>query len=272
MIDLQIETSTTCNAKCHFCPYPVYAPWRAGKTMPMDLFRRIIDEATDIPQIDNVVLNGLNEPLLDRFLTERYAYIHSKGRFKEALYTNAVYLTPKRLDELRAAGLTFLVISLNAVDAAQHERIMGLKDKFDIVCANAEYAIASGVDVEVHAVSNGDQFTAADSAAFIKRWGMKRYGGHGKVIVELNWAGENRTVRSFTPNECCVRAIAQINVLCDGRVTTCCADMLGTQVFGNLTTQTIREVYNSEAYTLFRGAHAVDNADKYQICKVCTRA
>ena len=38
-IVLQIETVTTCNARCHFCPYPNVS-YRWGSTMSMDLFKK----------------------------------------------------------------------------------------------------------------------------------------------------------------------------------------------------------------------------------------
>jgi hypothetical protein len=273
-IQLQIETSSTCSAACVFCTYPQVAEVRAGKLMPMSLFKRIIDDASTIPQIDTLKLTGLNEPTLDRFLEERLRYCKEKmPHALTQIYTHGAHLIPKRHDALRAAGLDSIIFSLNAVRAEQHERIMGLKGKFALVCRNIDYAIANRGEkhVEVHAVCNGDTFPAQDVVDFLIRWGHADEGGYGLCVYEGNWTGDTRTVRGFSPNKCCFRAINQIYVMFDGRVSTCCFDPTGKQVFGDLSKQTIREVYNFDPYLQFRIDHNNDEADKYDICRNCTR-
>jgi radical SAM protein with 4Fe4S-binding SPASM domain len=271
-LQLQIETTSTCNARCHFCVYPEAKRW--GGTMSMDLFKSIVDDTKDVPQIDTFVLHGLGEPLLDAKLEDRLWYIRQvKPGAHTEIYSNGVYLTPERFESLKKAGLTSLVVSLNAINQEQHEAIMGLKGKFQIVCDNLDYAIANlgGVHLQVHAVVNDDTFLEKHIFPFYERWGHRERGGYGMLIREGNWAGDNRTVRSFKPNEACGRALGQIYVLYDGKVATCCFDPTGKQVFGNLNTQSIREVYNGSEYLRFREAHAEDKADQYSICRSCTR-
>ena len=271
-MELQLETTSTCNAACSWCVYPTSKRW--GGLMSMDLFRKIIDESTRIPQINKYILHGLGEPLLDPKLQDRIWYVSQvRPRAAVQIYTNGVYLTPENFDNLRGAGLTSVVISLNAVRPEQHEAIMGLKGKFEEVCGNIEGAIKNQGEthIAVHAVVNGDQFTNRDVIGFYQRWGETGYGGHGKCITEGNWAGDNRTTRTFKPNEACHRALDSIYVLYDGRVTTCCFDPDGKQVFGNLSQETIRQVYNSGDYMKFREAHHDDRADEYDICRGCTR-
>lgn len=272
-LEVDIETTTVCNAACVWCPYPKYAGWRAGRFMDVGLFKKIVDELATIPQVRELRLNGLGEPLLDRFLDSRYEYISSKvGRFISTLTTNGVYLIPKRVDSLVTAGVKRFIISLNAATQEQHEATMGLKGKFETVCTNIQHCIDRGLDVEIRAVVNDDLFPMSEGAKLIKRWGYKRYGGHVKLIRELNWAGENRTIRTFDPDSCCVRAVGNIFIRWDGVVTTCCVDPLGNGYqFGDLRTQTIREVYNSEAYTNFRKQHSLNKAAQFPICRDCTR-
>lgn len=272
-LEVDMETTTTCSAFCKFCPYPKYANWRAGKVMDFDLFKKIVDEMVTIPQIRHVRLNGLGEPLLDRHLDRRYAYLNSfPGRFDAALTTHGVYLTPAKVDSLVAAGVKQFIISLNAATPEQHESNMGLKGKYEIVCENIQDCIDRGLDVEVRAVVNDDYFPMAEGMKLVKRWGWKRYGGHVKLIRELNWAGANRTVRTFDPDSCCVRAVAGIFIRWDGVITTCCVDPTGDGFqFGDLKTQTIREAYNSPEYTFFREQHSLNKAAQFSICKDCTR-
>lgn len=272
MISLQIETVSTCNAACSFCVYPQVAEMRRGQVMDMDLYKSIIDQAVETGKFHNVKLTGLGEPTLDRFLEERVKYASGKGLYTQ-IYTNGVPLVPARHDSLRAAGLDSIVFSLNAVRADQYKEIMGI-DKFDRVMENITHAILNRGDkhVEVHAVHTGDTFTAADQLEFYRHFGDARDGsGVGLVISEGNWAGDNRTQRDFSPNECCHRATQHLYIMVDGRISTCCFDPTGKQIFGDLTKQTIKEAYNAEPYVAFRKAHSEDRADLYEICRTCTR-
>jgi radical SAM protein with 4Fe4S-binding SPASM domain len=242
--------------------------------MSMPLFRKIVDEAATIGLIHEVCVTGLGEPTLDPHLVDRIQYIRStvKRDVFITMFTNGVYLSPQMFDKLMAAGLSFVAVSLNAVTPEQHEAVMGLKDKYTDVCANINYAIQNrGMGrVEVRAVATG--WTRGQIVKFGERWGAAQHGGFGQLIHEGNWAGDNRTThRAFKPSDACSRALGQIYVTWDGKVTTCCFDPAGTQVFGDLNKQTIREVYASPAYVAFREAHFADRADTYEICKNCTR-
>lgn len=271
-IQLQIENTSTCNASCGFCPYPAAQRW--GGTMAMDLYKKILDEASGIDVITQVCITGLGEPTLDRFVVERVRYAREKKPLAVIdLFTNGVYLTPAKFDALRDAGISSIQVSLNAVNQEQHDQIMGLKGKFDVVCSNIDYAVANRglVNLEVRAVINGDVFTRSDGYDFYDRWGQRGKGGYGALITEGNWAGDNRTVRKFDPKEACHRALSQIYIMYDGRVTTCCFDPSGAQVFGDLKKQTLREVYSSRPYLKFREAHNDGRAEEYDICRGCTR-
>lgn len=240
--------------------------------MSMELYRKILDEAADIPLITQVCITGLGEPTLDARLPDRAAYARAKKpKAWIDVFSNGVHMTPRKFDDLKP-HLSCVVFSLNAVSAEQHEAQMGLKGKFDTVCANIDYAIAhrNGTRVEVRAVL-GPEWTEDQAHAFYQRWGNRNRGGHGMLIHEGNWADGNRTTRSFKPNEACARALGQIYVTWDGKVTSCCFDPGGEQVFGDLNKQTIREVYGSDEYVRFRRTHFEDRADEYGICAKCTR-
>jgi MoaA/NifB/PqqE/SkfB family radical SAM enzyme len=242
--------------------------------MSMYLYQKIVDEIAGLPLINRIVLHGLGEPTLDRNLEERLEYARSaRPDLGLEIYSHGVHLGPDRFEALKKAGLTSLVFSLNAVRPEQHEVIMGLKGKFETVCSNIDYAIANrdSVGVEVHAVSNDDQFTESDRVEFYKRWGVAGQGGYGTCVREMNWAGLNRTTIEVKGNECCSRAVGQIYVMYDGRVTMCCLDVTGDTVFGNLNLSTLREIYNAEYYMMFRALHSSNKAGVFKACKGCTR-
>lgn len=272
VLEIQVETTAACNARCHFCPYkdPVNDT-RRGKLMDADLFYKIVDEVAEIPQIRQFAFNGLGESLSDKRIYDFVAYVHAKcPKMHLLLHTNGVYLTEPR--RLRDAGLTKLVVSLNAVNAKQHEKIMGLKDQFDRVCANIEKARAlSGWTVTPRAVYSQDRFTEEDVAEFQRRWGAD-WGTESITSYETNWINQNRTqMLPVDESQGCRRALTQIYIAYDGSLHMCCMDAFGRIKFGNVRDNTIREIYNSEKYLNFRLAHAEDRATDVPECMGCSR-
>jgi len=273
-LSLQIETGSTCNAACNFCVYPEAAKERSGKKMRRHTFEDIIDDA-EVLGVGKVVLNGLNEPLLDPDLESKIEYVRAKmPRAFIEIYSNGLLMTPRRFDSLADAGLSGVVFSLNAVTPRQHEEIMGMKGKFDLIEGHIDYARENkkGVTVEVHAVMNPDYFDHSDEMSFYHRWGhYNEPNGVGAVIREGNWANELDAIKKFSPNEKCGRATNQMYITYDGRVTTCCFDPFGRQVFGNVEKESLKVIRDSEEYVAFRKAHEEDRADEYDICRNCTR-
>jgi radical SAM protein with 4Fe4S-binding SPASM domain len=269
-LDLQIETTSTCQAACFFCPYPKMERW--GGNMNMPLFRKIVDDAVTIPQIQGVVLHGLGEPALDRHLVERVKYVAATSIRSIGIFTNGINMTPQRIDALVDAGLTHMVFSVNAVRPDQHEAIMGVKGKLLTVIDNAQYAIRTyavhhRLYVECHAVVS-EKFDMSDFRYFVNFWGP-----YANVIRKNNWSGdvESPNKSPFGDHVPCGRAISQIYVMHDGRVTMCCLDPSGKTVFGDLKSQSLRDVYNSPEYTAFREAHANGRAADYTACNGCSR-
>ena len=241
----------------------------------MPLFKKIIDDAVPLAPITQVAFAGLAEPLIDPMIVERIAYTkQSRPDWRLEMYTNGVFLTPDKFEALKSAGLDIIVISLNAANAEQHERIMGLKGKYGLVCANADYAIEhrGSMYLDVRAVADGETFAVEDARVFLKRWGSIILGGHGKLIGEMNWANQlYRTISPFDPNSCCKRALEQFSIHHDGRVNLCCLDPMSKYSWGDMKTQTIREVYNQAGYVEFREWHRDNQAAKHELCRICTR-
>lgn len=234
--------------------------------MAMPLFTKIVDEAISIPIVNAIVITGLGEPLQDKFLLERIAYIRGKSPgIGIEVVTNGQLLTPKKLDELRDIGLTRLSVSLNATNRERRMAIMKLDD-FEHVALMCEYAIAHGgpMKVVVKAVCGPDLMSGNEVTDFQKRWGANAY-----VHSEGNWAGETWTMRT-PPQHPCARPSSQVMVLWDGRVSLCCFDGEGKEILGDLNTQTIRDVFNGTRATQIRMAHHQNRRHEIDICRTCT--
>jgi radical SAM protein with 4Fe4S-binding SPASM domain len=224
----------------------------------MELYHKIINEATTIPQVSLLKLCGLGEPLLDRLLDDRVLYAKTHLTIPIQVFTNGILLSPERADRLFAAGLDHIVVSLNANTTEQHRRIIGVPEIFETVCRNIDHLLSSGYSASIHAVITGDTFTDADADIFRLRWGSRGYvrrDTHSGAVAN--------------PAACCWRALQSIYVMYDGKVTPCCEDGIGRMLLGDLTYQTIREVYNSDRYVKFREDHSENHADRHDLCRQC---
>src|SRR5207237_7850977 len=74
---VSLETMTTCNQKCYFCPVSI-AP-RDDYAMPEELFTGIVNQLTSFKSIEAVFLQSYNEPTLDRLFVEHCQTIHRAG-------------------------------------------------------------------------------------------------------------------------------------------------------------------------------------------------
>jgi MoaA/NifB/PqqE/SkfB family radical SAM enzyme len=263
MIQLQIETINVCNAACVFCPYPVMK--RPKGTMSEDLFRKIIDEAVDIAPITELSFQGLGEPTLDPNIVERIRYAKkSKPAWITTMYTNGTRLEtvgPK----LEPAGLNILYVSVNASNPQGRHQVMRLND-YDKVVKEVGFLKDRSKFMKVipKGVVNMDIFAGREVDAFRERWGVE-----GFLHMEGNWAGLMGPVRREKTGAC-NRALGQIMILWDGRVSLCCFDGEGEVIFGDLNHQSLREVYADPEYVRYREAHATGSRQGLKLCSTCT--
>jgi hypothetical protein len=111
---VEVETHSYCNRRCSYCPNVVGDRLGANQRMDEDLYLLIVEELAEIGYRGEFVLNSYNEPLYDRIILERIA--QARARLPEArimIFTNGDYLSPGYLEELAAAGLSFLHISIH---------------------------------------------------------------------------------------------------------------------------------------------------------------
>lgn len=240
--------------------------------MKMELFKSLIDQATDIPLIDHITITGLGEPFLDKHLVERLQYVRKKmpGVLLD-VYTNGGYLTEDNIKAVRDAGLSVLYVSLNAANARKRREVMKLHD-FDKVREMCHKAIEMRGDMKivVKAVMAKDLMEHDELEEFMREWGGSHdNGGHAFVHFEGNWAGAMYPVRT-TPVTACVRALGEIMVLWDGRVSLCCFDGEGEVILGDLNKQTIKEVFNGPVATGIRQAHMEGRRSELKLCSTCT--
>ena len=136
---LQLEITSACNLRCTMCLVSYRPPVNklAGAMTP-DLYGRII---TEVPTLRTLTLQGLGEPLLSPYLLDQVRVAKAYG-IRVGFNSNATLLTRRRADELVAAGLDWLHVSLDGASADTYEGIRSGAD-FDTVTTNLAGLVAA---------------------------------------------------------------------------------------------------------------------------------
>ena len=260
---VQIEATNICNARCTFCPRDDMK--RPQGIMDWDLYGKIVDECAALG-IGHLRMHNYGEAFVDRRLPEKIAYAKSKGIGEVGVITNGSLLGPDVARAVIEAGLDALNISLDAAGKETFESTrLGLK--YDQVVANVEGLVRIRAELGrtrpkliLSFVRQGD---SAEEQAFIETWSKIADKIH---VTELhNWAGTlaRRADVSFP----CYRQWLTFTVLWDGRVSLCCADLDGRVILGDLGTQSIADVWNSDEYRRARGEQLESGGPA--ICRAC---
>ena len=112
-----IEVSNACNFRCEFCPTTVTK--RKPLSMPLPLFKKIVDQVAENRLSRCIMLHVLGEPLLyaDVISAVRYA---SDRQLKVIVTTNGSLLNEEMIVGLNDGGLYSMDISLQLLGKNRH--------------------------------------------------------------------------------------------------------------------------------------------------------
>jgi MoaA/NifB/PqqE/SkfB family radical SAM enzyme len=141
---VQIIPIRRCNIDCGYCNEydKVSAP------VPTDLMKARIDKLAELGT--SVVAFSGGEPMLHPDLDPLIAHIRGRGMMA-GLITNGYFLVPKRIEELNAAGLDFLQISIDNIepDEVSKKSLRLLDKKLQHLRDHAQF------DVNINSVLGG---------------------------------------------------------------------------------------------------------------------
>ena len=260
---VQIESTNICNAKCVFCPRDEMH--RRQGIMTFELFRKVVDECAELG-ITHVRVHNYGEPFVDRQLVEKVRYAKDKGIQEVGMISNGSLITDAVARGMIEAGLDAINISVDASGKEVFESTrIGLN--YDKVVANIERLVRIRAELGRRRpkliLSFVRQNNSADEQAFIEHW--RNVADKIHVTDLHNWAGTlNHESDVRFP---CYRLWLTFTVLWDGRVSLCCADFDGRTVLGDLNTQTIQDIWNSDAYRAVRREHLESGGP--DVCRAC---
>jgi MoaA/NifB/PqqE/SkfB family radical SAM enzyme len=117
---LNIEPTNTCNLRCPFCFTGAGGLGRARSSMPLALYRKLLDELGDYVIL--LKAYGWGEPLLCGHLETIVADAHARGIHTIVNTNLSLDLEPGRIEALVASGLDQLVVSIDGARQDAYER------------------------------------------------------------------------------------------------------------------------------------------------------
>ncbi len=276
---VQIQTITGCNASCIFCPNgKTLRHIPQGRRMDWGLYRSIVDQSVALG-IRRFSAYLMNEPMLDRELPERVEYIST--RIKKPQYVKVTshggLLTERMAQGLLDAGLHKLKISVQSLNPETYREIMGLDLAKTLrnIDRLLELKQKGGYKTPRLEIVMVDSIQTHDEIPQIKRYWQNR---DIKLYIEPveNRADQQsirdsatgaRRLRAFS---WCRRLMEQIYILSDGRMLQCCADWEQRSIMGDLTRNSLADIWYGRRYSDYRRRFAAGDL-RGTICACCRK-
>jgi len=281
-----LQTIDRCNAACIMCPYSGLGKTGPANQMDDGLYLHILREARRIGTLQAFLPMLQDEPLLDRQLAARLRLAREVlgAHVRLGIVTNASLLTESRLEEIADCGLDVIEVSLDAHDPQTYSAIRRGLD-FERVTENTRALLRRQPRPHVMVRFLRQQRNEAEERDFVRYW--RSQGAQVHVMTPSNragtlpgyediavsnrqtWKGKVRRVLGrLLP--CCVLPFASMSVLWDGRVPLCCQDWGPKEVVGDLSKQSLTEVWHGEAMSHHRYLLWTGRFRESAVCADCS--
>lgn len=276
---VSLETLTTCNQKCYFCPVSI-AP-RADYAMPLELFERIVGELTHFrPTLESVFLQSYNEPTVDRRFVDMVKTLFSAD-LPVAVLSNGSGFTPAKVDAIaNAGGLRYLCINFSTMDRERYAATRGA-DHLEVVLRNLDYLKNQPLAQQMNMVvlGTGDATHDEDFARITDHFAGSRFTVEKHVVMDrAGWLDVGlkpltRNTRLAGCDNVGSRPLQHLHITPHGKCVMCCEDYDEKYVVGDLTGSTIDEVLRGpELATIRRWVYGLEEAPDDFICRNCVFA
>ena len=255
--------------------------------MSLELYRKVIDDVAEFPDWLKILrLSQHGEPLLHPELPEMIRYAKERGvsEFIE-IVTNGSRLNPELNEQLVASGLDRIRISIEEISREGYRRMAGANIDFDQLLFGIrdlyERSVRAGNPCEVYVKT-------VDAAVDTKEKEETFYRLFGDICHRIwidhivpAWAGWEELGKRFDLQQTGIHGqvsheikvspfpFYSPSVAPDGIVTVCCADWQRKLVVGDLTRQSLLEVWNGESLRTFWTDMLSGHGDRYEMCAHC---
>jgi radical SAM protein with 4Fe4S-binding SPASM domain len=244
--------------------------------MPLEVFRKIVDEARTFIHEANLIHRG--ESLLHPDFFDMVRYAHDAGIVTK-LHTNASLLDESKARALLDAGLDQLTFSFDGYDKATYESIR-TNACFEKTVANILRFLE--IKKELGRKKPTTILELIDFPDVYKKVGKEdreRFlaGFRGRSLDRIrvkemhNWAGEIDGIRKGRRYGPCTFLWASLIIFWDGAVLPCTQDFFGANALGNVKDASILEIWNNDRMVRLREKILARDTADLEACSKCDR-
>ena len=285
-----IETTNRCNMRCKMCPRTTmmtranedinretflnvvkqirphteeeWAVWKAFCEKTYGIYENEMSEnhffLYIIPKV--IQLHGYGDPLLDKHMAEYVKILHDNG-FYSYFSCNPSNINLERTYDMLESGLDYIKYSIESVDDEEHKQIRGQASNFSesyekikqVLKYKEEHNLHTTVVITMLDLNRThqkedfdkllDAFKDLDVYIYLKsedcQWYRKDFHGTNSI----HWS------------EICKHPWMTMTIKSNGEATMCMEDFNNEIVFGDTNTQSLKEIWEGEAYKKFRYQH-----------------
>lgn len=231
---LEIETGSFCNRKCPWCLFGQHTDFRAGTIDYLDIgyLEKVFHELKENNFKGVISFHSMNEPLLDDRIADGSIFKCCKsilGNEAVLKITTNGDLLNDNVETMFRLGMDYLYVSCYSEEVLHHAAdLQKLYSKISIL-----------------------DLTNQNSAKLI----FNRAGS-----IRSQYAGENK--------KSCTLPLYSAVIGFDGEVRLCCNDAIGQIKFGNIKTQMLYDILNSENMKKLRNDICLSRGTVFP-CNIC---
>ena len=234
---VEIETINRCNGTCEFCPVNAKDDPREKHIMSEKLFYDIIGQLEKMKYNGRISLFSNNEPFLDSRIIEFSKYM--REHLPDArihMFTNGTLLT---------------------------------LDKFKLLINYLDELIFDNYTQDLHLIKNAQEIKeyCEENPELIKKVSIVLRKPK-EILTTRGGAAPNRKEQMEYSDITCALPFQQLIIRPTGEVSLCCSDALGKYTLGDLTKESILEIWHGQKFKSIRQAIS-EGRKNVDICKTC---
>ena len=285
---IYLDPSSACNFKCSFCPTGhkdlVTESDYTRSVMSFSLFEKFIDNLSEFDRPIRVLrMNKIGEPLLNKRLPDMIRIAKKSGYVDYIdLATNAALLNPNRAGQLIEAGIDRINVSLEGVNEAQYLEHAKVKINFDEFVDNIHWLYANKHSCELTIKVPGNYLSEDNKKEFFDTFGdwCDRIFVEELAPIWPEFDLEDRTgliiqtdrgqyQQGLEEKSVCTYIFYAMAVNADGTVSACCPDWDQKLLIGDLNTDSVKDIWNSNVMLELRKQHLRNDRKENPVCKNC---
>lgn len=281
-ISLMLEPASICNLSCNFCDSH---SGRLNKNsqeegiMDLDLFLYIMKEIDNLDfKFETVFFLGNGEPLLNKHIVDMISIaVDRKIAKRYVMFTNGTLMKPDIFDRLMHSGIDEINVSLDIINPEVYNKLKG-KNLLNNVLDNIDYGIkrvlqSPIISLVIKSGKGGDIYGMGDENF------QQIINKYRDVVTDSQYIHikncpivkivDGMIEQKKEYHEPCEIPFYMSYIKYDGRVSSCCSDIIDTLNIGKIGQESFKNILKGPRLSKIRKIHLSGNLDEIPLCKYC---